>query len=376
MSYLYFCDDWSEPVGSDVDETIIEQITPKYLYLKTEAAGEYKIEIYTSAIDHITLFSSLQEAHTKTVEEENTGVEIELNQDWQNGEKYVIRVEKYEENLVVKVEEFSVHIQLTTISSNNLLIVASNLDKGAIELELRLIPDCLDYDLDDNTEVVINVQRKNADDANAVFTSIFETTKIINMAHSNIVKLYDYSAISGMKYQYQINLEVVDEVSTLLTSDEIVALDLEDIFLGAQGQMIKIKFNPTVSGFKRNIKETFVETLGARYPFVRRNGNVNYHSFTLGGLLSYESDDLNAGNTIEDNYAREREYRNAVMEFLYKNSVKLYKSAQEGNLLVVLSNISFTPEQKLGRLVYSFSCTVTEVKEATTENINKIMEGV
>jgi len=45
------------------------------------------------------------------------------------------------------------------------------------------------------------------------------------------------------------------------------------------------------------------------------------------------------------------------MDFLYEDNVKLFRSVPEGNILVKLMDISFSPNQTLGRLVYSFSCT-------------------
>ena len=36
--------------------------------------------------------------------------------------------------------------------------------------------------------------------------------------------------------------------------------------------------------------------------------------------------------------------------------------------LYALSNISFTPNQTLGRMIYDFSCTATEIGEANIQN--------
>jgi len=53
----------------------------------------------------------------------------------------------------------------------------------------------------------------------------------------------------------------------------------------------------------------------------------------------------------------ERDFRQKVIKFLYENKVKLYKSTTEGNMLVKLMNISFTPNNTLSRHIYSFTCT-------------------
>ena len=70
-------------------------------------------------------------------------------------------------------------------------------------------------------------------------------------------------------------------------------------------------------------------------------------------------------------YTYEREFRKAVEEFLYNGKVKLFKSLQEGNILVKVMNVTLTPKQELGRLIYSFSATLVEVDEPTIPNLNK-----
>ena len=50
---------------------------------------------------------------------------------------------------------------------------------------------------------------------------------------------------------------------------------------------------------------------------------------------------------------------------------KFFRSPTEGNMIIYLSNISFTPNKILGREIYDFSATATEVCEATYENLIK-----
>jgi hypothetical protein len=54
---------------------------------------------------------------------------------------------------------------------------------------------------------------------------------------------------------------------------------------------LKISFNPKVSSFKRTLLEQKVDTIGSKYPFIFRNGAVDYKEFPISGLLSYEMDD-------------------------------------------------------------------------------------
>lgn len=65
----------------------------------------------------------------------------------------------------------------------------------------------------------------------------------------------------------------------------------------------------------------------------------------------------------------ERKFRELVMSWLSDGKPKLYRSETEGNMIVMISGVSFTPVQKTQRLIYSMSCTVTEIAEYNLENL-------
>lgn len=74
-------------------------------------------------------------------------------------------------------------------------------------------------------------------------------------------------------------------------------------------------------------------------------------------------------NHTNDNIFMERIYRKYVEEFLNDGGYKLYKSPNEGNMIVTLVNVSLVPNQQLGRLIADFNSTVYEVAENSCENI-------
>lgn len=67
----------------------------------------------------------------------------------------------------------------------------------------------------------------------------------------------------------------------------------------------------------------------------------------------------------------EREFRENVYNFLYSNTPKLFKSNPQGNILVRLTNLSFTPMDQLGRKLYSFSADAIEIGPNTIDNLFK-----
>lgn len=65
----------------------------------------------------------------------------------------------------------------------------------------------------------------------------------------------------------------------------------------------------------------------------------------------------------------ERKFREKVMEWLSNGKPKLFRSETEGDMIVMVSGASFTPYQKSGRMVYSVSCTLTEIAAFTSQNL-------
>jgi len=195
---------------------------------------------------------------------------------------------------------------------------------------------------------------------------------------------------------------------------------LDDIFLTKNNCQLKIKLNPSMNEFKYNVTESQQVALGAKYPYVKRNGSNYFRTFPIGGLISsfidstdwydphfYDKDDGNSGEFHNDeneiknftskakiygessiqelysnynnengiteynDYIYEREFRNKVYDFLYKHDVKLFRSTTEGNILIKLMNIDFQPVESLGRRLYSFTATAVEIDEANILNYDK-----
>ena len=164
--------------------------------------------------------------------------------------------------------------------------------------------------------------------------------------------------------------------------------DNEHMYLVSKDKTLCIKFNPKISSFKTTIQETKTDTIGGKYPVFYRNGALGYKEFPINGLISYHMDEnetfmskgtLGLDNTInlpthnlaDYNIEAERKFRNVVLDWLNNGEVKLFKSPTEGMYLVRLMNISLSPEEKLGRMIYSFSATAYEVGEVNYENLVK-----
>lgn len=202
----------------------------------------------------------------------------------------------------------------------------------------------------------------------------------------------DFTVESGLWYKYAIQRVTLDGGrSPLLKMDKPILATFENSFLSCGDKQLKLKYNNTLNSLKLQVLESKTETLGSKYPYIRKNANTKYKTFPLGGLITSFQDEENYFTTKEElygellddyltynkeaeiddyyDYIYEAQFRDKVIEFLTNNTVKLFRSPTEGNILVKLIDINFTPNQSLSRMLYSFSSTAYEVDEKNFENI-------
>lgn len=207
--------------------------------------------------------------------------------------------------------------------------------------------------------------------------------------------LDDYTVEPGVWYKYKITrIEEENDFGLELETDPGMVYT-DHIFLTTENKQLTIAFNPQISNFSIKTVDSVIETIGSQYPYIRRMGNSYYKTFALSGTISFLSDinknlfhssknelylnqniaqlyeNYNRENNIGlyNDFIRQREFRNAVMDFLYKDDIKLFRSLTEGNMLVKLTNIVLTPNTQLGRMIYSFSCNVYEIAKSDSNNI-------
>ena len=240
----------------------------------------------------------------------------------------------------------------------------------------------------------------------------WEDLKYLEVYNDANFTYYDFTAESGLFYRYLV--QKVDARgrrgtpiyagSDTTKADNSVAdimAEWEHAFLlesTGNGDLegttqLKLKYDFQISSYKTNISESKTDTIGSKYPYIRRNGNMYYRSFPITGTITQFMDDASLftdSDTLFDNrfnkykefrgqignyvnqydYTYERKFREKVEEFLYNSKPKLYKSMQEGNIFIKLMQISLTPKNELGRLVYSFTATAYEIDEAKVSTFN------
>lgn len=245
-----------------------------------------------------------------------------------------------------------------------------------------------------NTKSQIAILRASSENNFTIWEDVFRGAVTETAGIPLEYTWYDYTAESGIWYLYGIQTIEENELRTIINKiNTPVMVAAEYPCLVANNQQLKIKFDAKISSFKRNISESKTDTIGSKYPFIKRNGYVDYRTFPIAGLISYFTDEENTLTSKEkifgehldkyqqynmdnaigeyNDYIYEKVFRDNVIDFLYKDNVKLFKSITEGNILVKLMDISLTPNNTLGNYVYSFSGTAYEIDKCSIENFDK-----
>lgn len=256
------------------------------------------------------------------------------------------------------------------------------------------------------------VQRSQMDDN---FNTWIDVLKLsisdVDSEKRNGFAIYDY-LVNGDStvYKYRF-LKVIDDKVEAISTEDIYMIEsmYDDIFLSNKEKQLGIKYNPNISGFKWVTQESITNSLGGKYPLIRRSGDTKYRQFNLSGTLYFDplilsataldsqgiyleqffpneesSLFLSVNEILKGNWTRatwnsrtteskisiyEKRFKDAAMDFLTDGKPKLFRSPTEGLILVILTNISFTPNKQLGRRMVDFSATATEFAEVTQENL-------
>lgn len=298
-----------------------------------------------------------------------------FSQDLPIGKKYKIKYTVITNNGL----EESVNYFITQQSSinpnlNATIVTKLNYDNGYIEVGLKA-------NSDDQLISGSFILARSSDDHD--YSNWEEISRFQLCAQIPTLLLYkDFTVEQGKTYKYSVQqYNTHGIVSTRILSNEIYS-DFEDAFLFDGKRQLKIRFNPKISSFKKDLMETKIDTIGGKYPFIFRNGRVYYSEFPLSGLISYQMDEENlfmskedfnvsekTTNLISENIAAERIFKTKVLEWLTNGKPKVFRSPTEGNFIVRLMNSSLTPNDTVGRMLHTFNSTAYEVADFNYNNL-------
>lgn len=345
---------------------------------ETDSLNYYQIKLFN---DNKELLVDSGIIYTNDYNNPN-GLNYSLKYKLQNGSVYYLQVDIATKNYYFNTYSYNFAVLYSSTNPLNAIVTAENEEEnGRVKIVLS------NTTTDKYKGKVIIKRASSADN----FCS-WETIHTINFVDSSLVNLiwYDKTIESGIWYKYSAQKE--DSYGNLGTSIETepVLAFFEDMFINAGNKQLRIKYDQNVNSLKQNIVESRAETLGSKYPFIIRNGYVNYRSMTISGLITFLNDEqeeflsekeiyqdsydlykeYNEKNRITDynNYFFEKQFREKVINFLYEDNIKLLRTLTEGNTLVKLMNISLTPKKSLGRYIYSFSAEAYEIDSCSINN--------
>lgn len=354
-------------------------------YTETETLKNYRLKLYRRSDNELLIDSGVLYSG---IDNDKNAFEYTFKYYLEDNIKYYFTIEYTTQNLYTETNTFYIIVDRTSPIS---FTVSS----------FTITPDT------ENGRMAVNVKSVDAFDDTLAFLrsssatnfTIWEDirTAVVNTNGEELdYSFYDYTVESGILYKYGVQKRhLADNTQSDLTRlQKPVGIILEDSYLTVGDRQLKLKFDVGVSSMKHMISDTKTDTLGSQYPFIRRNGAMNYRTFPISGLISFLMDEDQVFATRADIYGEsnvaaydtfdtenkinnftnityEREFRKKVSEFLSKDEVKLFRSPTEGNILVRLTDISFSPNTVLGRYLWTFSGTAYEIDECSIDNYIK-----
>ena len=260
------------------------------------------------------------------------------------------------------------------------------------------------------------IYSKNIDEDNGIITlNITELTNLTgylvirrtsyhsNFTHWDLIGAYNLSSLSsliikdktiesmtGYRYQLQRIDENVIYAPQYIETNDIIHCDYYGGLFSDKDKLLKVSFDFQLTNRSNATNRTKTDTLGGQYPVFTQNSKLKYHTYSISGRISTEdggefflpkeeifgseyynyrynptvSSPHNAEcQSVKPNndWLYEREYRDAVEEWLNNGKPKLFRSMTEGNMIVMLDGISMSPDTVLGRRLYNFSATMYEI---------------
>lgn len=207
--------------------------------------------------------------------------------------------------------------------------------------------------------------------------------------------LYDNTIQSGVWYRYIIQFANIRGGITPIVYSAKFVPNFFGPFISRGNKQIHLQYNYTISNMKPNVNRQKIDVIGGKYPKFAENAIMNYKTFTISGMISAQEDELRTflkeKDFFKDEYGNynvyleqndiivpdynqlwEREFREELIKWLNDGEPKLYRSQPEGNVVVMLTDISLTPIASMSRRLWNFSATMTEIAEA--DSLTKLDE--
>ena len=315
-------------------------------------------------------------------------------------------VKQGDNKIIINIGEAPIHpndttciIELTCTSLNGLKTVKS-ISNWNIKLNRATTSSIITNQVEEPGCNVISISKAAAMLRKRLRTDIDSPWEIIATDIKANSQYIDKNIEHGSCYLYQIIYQ--DGTYDVWAPKGV---EFEHMYLSDAHNIYCLQFNPKVSSFKNAVVESKQTTIGGKYPVFMRNGHVSYKEFSLSALISFLMNPKNESGvqlitsdwlTLMDenqetlltqhnlavdsaritdltshNIYHERLFREDLLAWLTDGQPKFFRSPTEGNYIIRLTNVSMTPNDTLGRMIYTMNCTATEIAEVNQKNLIK-----
>lgn len=362
--------------SKDVNST--ESIDTCYIPVTLDSENEYQLEYFITTINGYKTFATIDIKSGNTVNLSLGNNVLIADPDYENG------------TIVIKLQKKNIKKDFTPMSYNFILLRSSSKNNFLTWDRISV----LDEDNSKNLFLLENFLLVGDEQI------LWEDATIEHgVSYKYALQAYNSYGLLSNKIESNLQQEytengapVYDTTGTLIYTSTPTQINFEDMYLSDGKRQLRIRFNPKVSSFKNTILESKMDTIGSKYPFFFRNGTVKYKEFPISGLISLlmDPDDkfqvglynvqtgtgtqlLNGTKTdlTHENIKNEREFKLEVLDWLTNGQPKIFRSPTEGNYLVRLMNTSLSPNDTLGRMLHTFSCTAYEIDSYDFETLHK-----
>lgn len=350
-----------------------------------EKEYEYEFNLYNS--NYELLENSGKLLHNSESEQD----EYYLNYSFENNQLYFVQYK------IITLNGLEVVSPLYKIVEQNLidgdydftLVPELNFDNGHVSLYLSTANDQYNSLKPMSVTGTFVLSRSSKSNNYNDWQEIYRVKFVNNTLMSKLI-FKDFTVMQGETYKYNIQQYNKYNVYSKKTESNEIFVDFEDIFLFDGERQLKVRFNPKIASFKNTVLEQKTDTIGGGYPFIFRNGLINYKELSLSGLISLLMDEENlffdANSYLKDpelengyittnlskyNIANERKFKLEVLNWLNNGQPKLLRTATEGNYIVRLLNISLSPTDTVNRMLHTFNCQAYEIDELNWSNLIK-----
>ena len=334
-----------------------------------ESADKYKFILFSESNEILEDSSWLQHNRQQDNNSNNSGNSFQFKTLLKDKTIYKVKYYVQTKNYYQAESEYYI-FQTSAYSDQNIEYISleciENEKDGSIVNILKIDEEHI---LDSNG--IYYISRSSEKDNFSTIQDIY-LVKLNNINQTKITIFSDRTIEYGIGYKYYLfkyDTETQQKISCSFL-DKIYRVFFESTFLMANNEQITLDVNTTISSFKKNVLITKQDTIGGKYPIFQKNGSTFYTEFTLQALITAHSEGLISDTNLNKaNLFIEKQYRQNIENFLMNDSLKLFRSPTEGNFIVFLMNVNFTPEQTLNRFLYNFSTSAYEVKDFNLENI-------